>query len=79
MSKSLSRLSAMSPRVNATICLTAFCLLSCLALAQNHPIRVIAFGAHPDDCDLGAGGLAAKYAAHGEHHKGRKKHKHHAE
>ena len=27
--------------------------------AQNEPVRVIAFGAHPDDCDLGAGGLAA--------------------
>src|SRR5262245_46884398 len=34
-------------------------------LAQNPPVRVIAFGAHPDDCDLGAGGLAAKYAALG--------------
>ena len=34
--------------------------------AQNEPVRVIAFGAHPDDCDLGAGGLAAKYAAHGD-------------
>ncbi|HLX73156.1 MAG TPA: PIG-L family deacetylase, partial [Terriglobales bacterium] len=29
------------------------------------PIRIIAFGAHPDDCDLRAGGLAAKYAALG--------------
>ncbi len=28
-------------------------------------MRVIAFGAHPDDCDLGAGGIAAKYAALG--------------
>lgn len=36
------------------------------AAAQKAPIRVIAFGAHPDDCDLGAGGLAAKYAAHGD-------------
>jgi len=35
------------------------------AKAQNQPVRVIAFGAHPDDCDLGAGGLAAKYAALG--------------
>jgi len=33
--------------------------------AQGKSIRVIAFGAHPDDCDLGAGGLAAKYAAAG--------------
>lgn len=28
-------------------------------------IRVIAFGAHPDDCDLGAAGTAAKFAAMG--------------
>jgi LmbE family N-acetylglucosaminyl deacetylase len=28
-------------------------------------VRVIAFGAHPDDCDIRAGGLAAKYAAAG--------------
>jgi len=45
-----------------------FAILSCVlpaAYAQNRTIRVIAFGAHPDDCDLGAGGLAAKYAALG--------------
>jgi LmbE family N-acetylglucosaminyl deacetylase len=35
------------------------------AQAQNQPVRVIAFGAHPDDCDLGAAGLAAKYVALG--------------
>ena len=29
------------------------------------PIRVIAFGAHPDDCDLGAAGVAAKFAQMG--------------
>jgi LmbE family N-acetylglucosaminyl deacetylase len=29
------------------------------------PLHVIAFGAHPDDCDSRAGGLAAKYAALG--------------
>jgi LmbE family N-acetylglucosaminyl deacetylase len=34
--------------------------------AQSEPVRVIAFGAHPDDCDLGAGGLAAKYAEFGD-------------
>jgi LmbE family N-acetylglucosaminyl deacetylase len=34
--------------------------------AQNEAVRVIAFGAHPDDCDLGAGGVAAKYAALGD-------------
>jgi LmbE family N-acetylglucosaminyl deacetylase len=29
------------------------------------PLRVIAFGAHPDDCDIRAGGVAAKWAALG--------------
>jgi LmbE family N-acetylglucosaminyl deacetylase len=41
------------------------CFFALPAHAQNQPIRLIAFGAHPDDCDLGAGGLAAKYAAQG--------------
>lgn len=44
-----------------------------LALAVSAPllaqddgkIRVIAFGAHPDDCDIRAAGLAAKYAEAG--------------
>jgi LmbE family N-acetylglucosaminyl deacetylase len=30
-------------------------------LAQDHQIRVIVIGAHPDDCDLEAGGLAIKF------------------
>jgi LmbE family N-acetylglucosaminyl deacetylase len=34
-------------------------------LAQQHPIRVIAFGAHPDDCDIRASGTAALWAAKG--------------
>ncbi|MFD1140924.1 PIG-L deacetylase family protein [Larkinella insperata] len=29
------------------------------------PLRVIVFGAHPDDCDLGAGGVAAMYSSLG--------------
>src|SRR5208283_744741 len=45
--------------------LAALCFPALAARAQNEPVRVIAFGAHPDDCDLGAGGLAAKYAALG--------------
>lgn len=36
--------------------------LSTSAMAE---IRVIAFGAHPDDCDIKAGGIAAKYAEAG--------------
>ena len=43
--------------------LIVLALLTGLALPAQ--IRVIAFGAHPDDCDIGAGGLAAKFAAMG--------------
>lgn len=32
---------------------------------QNNPVRVIVFGAHPDDCDLEAGGIAIKYVKMG--------------
>src|SRR5215472_15879642 len=45
--------------------LAALTLASLPALSQDQPVRVIAFGAHTDDCDLGAGGVAAKYAALG--------------
>ena len=34
-------------------------------LAQDRPLRVIAFGAHPDDCDIRAAGTAAKFRALG--------------
>jgi LmbE family N-acetylglucosaminyl deacetylase len=40
-------------------------LASSVALAQDSRIRVIAFGAHPDDADIKAGGVAAKFAAKG--------------
>lgn len=36
-----------------------------VALAQDGVIRVIAFGAHPDDADIKSGGVAAKFAAKG--------------
>lgn len=39
-------------------------LLSDIALAQRR-LRIIAFGAHPDDCDIRFGGTAAKYASKG--------------
>jgi LmbE family N-acetylglucosaminyl deacetylase len=34
-------------------------------LAQDQKIRVIAFGAHPDDCDIRSSGTAALFAAAG--------------
>jgi len=34
---------------------------------QKHdPLRIIVFGAHPDDCEIFAGGTAAKYVARGD-------------
>ena len=36
-----------------------------LLAAQDGKLHVIAFGAHPDDCDQGAGGTAAKFRAMG--------------
>lgn len=32
---------------------------------DQEPLRIIAFGAHPDDCDIRSGGTAAKWAALG--------------
>ena len=33
--------------------------------AQSRPLRIIAFGAHPDDAELKASGVAALWAARG--------------
>ena len=46
--------------------LAVLLMASAPLFAQDYSkLRVIAFGAHPDDCDARAGGLAAKYAAAG--------------
>jgi LmbE family N-acetylglucosaminyl deacetylase len=47
---------------------TAFLLALALPLvAADGKLNIIAFGAHPDDCDGRAGGVAAMYAALGHH------------
>src|SRR5574338_957126 len=46
----------------------AICLIAVLAIApcaQQQKLRVIAIGAHPDDCDIKFGGTAAKLARQG--------------
>ncbi len=44
-----------------------FVLLACSsgATMAAEPLRIIVFGAHPDDCELDAGGTAALWAKHG--------------
>lgn len=42
-----------------------FALSSASLRAADKPLRVIAFGAHPDDCELQASGVAAMWAAKG--------------
>lgn len=60
------------------LCLVTAALVSILlALALSGPafaqekddgkLRIIVFGAHPDDCELKAGGVAAMWAAQGHH------------
>ena len=33
--------------------------------AAEHPLHIICFGAHPDDCEIQAGGVGAMWAAKG--------------
>ncbi len=45
--------------------ITLFSLFAALAFAQSPKLRIIAIGAHPDDCDIKFGGTAAKFAKAG--------------
>jgi LmbE family N-acetylglucosaminyl deacetylase len=52
-------------KLTTSIAAGALALAAAAASAQDGKIRVIAFGAHPDDADIRAGGIAAKFAAKG--------------
>lgn len=47
------------------LCCVLATLFQRAALSQERPLRIIVFGAHPDDCEIRAGGTAALWARHG--------------
>jgi len=47
------------------VTLSAFTVTSHAPAADDGKLRIICFGAHPDDCELQAGGVAAMWAAKG--------------
>jgi len=49
----------------APLALLALLGLSASPVHAQEPLRIIAFGAHPDDCDIRSAGVAAKWAALG--------------
>ncbi len=46
---------------------TFLCAYATIAQAQDAKLRIICFGAHPDDCELRAAGVAAKWSSQGHH------------
>ena len=51
--------------MNPALLLFALPLAAALLPAQTPPLRIIAFGAHPDDCDIRASGTAVLWAKMG--------------
>jgi len=51
--------------------LLAFALSGTISASERNlddgKLRIIVFGAHPDDCEIKAGGVAAMWAAQGHH------------
>ncbi|MFN7927761.1 MAG: PIG-L family deacetylase [Blastocatellia bacterium] len=55
----------MKRKIPFLLSLLILCCFSSFALAQSGKARVIVFGAHPDDPEIGAAGVAAMWAAKG--------------
>ena len=51
--------------IKLTIACCFLLLFSFYAQTQDNPLQIIVIGAHPDDCDLDAGGTAALWASMG--------------
>jgi LmbE family N-acetylglucosaminyl deacetylase len=47
------------------LCSAILAILLAIPAAGQEPLRIICFGAHPDDCELKAGGVGAMWAAKG--------------
>jgi LmbE family N-acetylglucosaminyl deacetylase len=56
-------------RINICVTSLSLSLLLCLGAkaADDEKLRIICFGAHPDDCELRAAGVGAKWSALGHH------------
>ena len=65
MLHSLSKLSCFLPALALVLAVLTVTEAQAGAAAQDGSLRVICFGAHPDDCELQAGGTAALWAAKG--------------
>jgi LmbE family N-acetylglucosaminyl deacetylase len=52
--------------LSAAFALGLLCVFCCPA-ADDGKLHIICFGAHPDDCELQAGGVGAMWAAQGHH------------
>lgn len=48
-----------------TILFSCLIFLAFISFAQNEPLNIIVFGAHPDDCDIDAGGTAILFSKMG--------------
>lgn len=49
------------------IAATSFVRADIVPPPEDGKLRIVCFGAHPDDCELRAGGVAAMWAAQGHH------------
>src|SRR5688572_10400667 len=61
----VERVTSVVMKAFLTLGLCAISLIASYSMDADGTYRIIAFGAHPDDCELQAGGTAALWAAKG--------------